>query len=87
MKSNECLDRFEPDQLYGWLTRYRDDIAHCGDYPTISPRAREWAEKTCTEIVMLLARKNYDPRTKKPPKFQATAALEVSGQALESVCS
>ena len=77
MRSNIGLENMAPQALYEWLAGYRDDIRHCADYPAIGWKAHAWATQTCTRIVLILARKNYDPRTKKPPKpARASTAVE-----------
>lgn len=74
MRSNEGLEQFGDDQLYGWLNRYRDDIRNMADYPAIGWKAHAWATQTCARIVLILARKQYDPKTKKPPRAVACVA-------------
>ncbi|MBI1324405.1 hypothetical protein GC170_14640 [bacterium] len=78
MRSMIGIENMESDALYEWLGAYRDDIRHCADYPAIGWKSHAWALQTCTRIVAILARRNYDPRTKKPPKRVefASAAYE-----------
>lgn len=80
MRSNEGLESIDSERLYGWLARYRDDIRHCADYPAIGWKAHAWALRTCSRIVVILARRNYDPRTKKPPRACACNTAASSTQ-------
>ena len=77
--------------LYEWLAGYRDDIRHCADYPAIGWKAHAWALQTCTRIVVILERRNYDPRTKKPPRAiacnAAASSTQTQHQPQESVTS
>ena len=79
MRSNEGLESIDSERLYGWLARYRDDIRHCADYPALGWKAHAWAVQTCSRIVVILARRNYDPRTKKPPRNAASLATAMNG--------
>ena len=80
MRSNEGLESIDSERLYGWHARYRDDIRHCADYPAIGWKAHAWALQTCTRIVLILARRSYEPRTKKPPRAVACNAAASSTQ-------
>lgn len=64
-----------------------DALRHCADYPAVGWKAHAWALQTCTRIVVLLARRNYDPKTKKPPKSHTPAALETATSIQETVQS
>lgn len=70
MRSNEGLDALDPDFLYRSLAIYRDDLKNMFDYPTFGWKAHAWATQTCTRIVLILARKSYDPRTKNRSGWQ-----------------
>lgn len=68
MRSTIGLETLETESLYDWLCIYREDAKTCSAEVGIGWKAREWALQTCTKIVLILARKNYDSRTKKPPR-------------------
>jgi hypothetical protein len=74
MRSNIGLDALEPENLYEWLVIYREDVADCGVEAGFGWKAKAWALQTCTKIVLILASKNYDPRTKKPPRAVESVA-------------
>lgn len=80
MRSNIGLDQLEDDSLYDWLCIYREDAKTCSAEVGIGWKAREWALQTCTKIVLILARRNYDPRTKKPPRNLVSVAAVESNQ-------
>lgn len=91
MRSNIGIENMDSAALYEWLGAYRDDIRHCADYPAIGWKAHAWALQTCTRIVVILARRNYDPRTKKPPRAiacnTAASSTQTQHQPQESVTS
>ena len=91
MRSNIGIENMDSQALYEWLAGYRDDIRHCADYPAIGWKAHAWALQTCTRIVVILARRNYDPRTKKPPRAiacnAAASSTQTQHQPQESVTS
>ena len=91
MRSNIGLENMDSQALYEWLAGYRDDIRHCADYPAIGWKAHAWALQTCTRIVVILERRNYDPRTKKPPRAiacnAAASSTQTQHQPQESVTS
>ena len=80
MRSHIGLENMGSEALCEWLRAYRDDIRRCADYPAIGWKAHDWALKTCTRIVVILARRNYDPRTKKPPRACACNTAASSTQ-------
>ena len=79
MRSTIGLDQLEDDSLYDWLCIYREDAKECSAEVGIGWKAREWALQTCTRIVLILARRNYDLRTKKPPRNAASLATATTG--------
>jgi hypothetical protein len=82
MRSNIGIENLGSGALYEWLTAYRDDLRNCSDYPAIGWKAHAWALQTCTRIVVILARRNYDPKTKKPPRGSSLATAFTGEESL-----
>lgn len=74
MRSNIGLETLENESLYDWRCIFREDAKTCSAEVGIGYKARAWAMQTCTKIVLILARKNYDPKTKKPPRSLVNVA-------------
>ena len=72
MRSLNGLKELDPDFLHQTLSRYREDI-DAGIFPAGGKRetgskARAYAVQTCTAIVLILARINYQPPNARPPQ-------------------
>ena len=73
MRSLNGLADMDPEFLYATLSMYRGDLAAnifpvSGSQKTSGPKAIAYATKTCTSIVLILARISYSPEKIRPPQ-------------------
>lgn len=79
MHSTVGLDHLSIDELATWQARLTEELAADFDGRPLTTKAERFGRRMLHLIEAALARKNYDPRTKKPPRaFEGIAAVTES---------
>lgn len=76
MRSNQFMDNLESDFLYRSLVLYRGDIRAAESAPFFGAAAIDWARKTVTQTVLILARRGYQPANERTAEVSANGGGE-----------
>ena len=84
MYSTVGIDHLTTDELATWQARLTEELAADFDGRPLSTKAERYGRRMLRLIEAALARKNYDPRTKKPPRAVESVAAVQTEQTQET---